>query len=61
MDDRLPPVIDKPVDRARTLPRSGQLALLGGVVLIATAAAILVPYTIIEPYVVPRVVVPQPP
>jgi membrane fusion protein, heavy metal efflux system len=60
MDDRLPPVIDKLVHRARTLPRSRQLALLGGVALLAVAAAILVPYTIVQPYVVPRVLVPQP-
>ncbi len=45
---------------ARTLPRSRQLALLGGVVLVAAAAAFLVPYTVIQPYVVPRVLVPQP-
>lgn len=60
MDNRTP-VIDKLVHRARTLPRAGQLALLVGVVLAAAAAAILVPYTNIQPYVVPRLLVPPTP
>ncbi len=60
MHDRVPPVIDKLVHRSRTLPRSRQLALLGGAALLAAAAAFLVPYTVIQPYVVPRVLVPQP-
>jgi len=54
------PVIDRLSRGARALPRSGQLSVLGGVALLALAAAILFPYTIIQPYVVPRVVVPQP-
>jgi len=60
MNDRLPPVIDRLSHRARTLPRWSQLALVGGAALLAAAAAIFVPYTIIQPYVVPRVLVPQP-
>src|SRR5260370_929530 len=56
-----PPIIDKLVHPPPTLPGSRQLALLGGVPLPAVAAAILVPYTVIQPYVVPRVLVPQPP
>jgi membrane fusion protein, heavy metal efflux system len=54
------PAIDRLSRGARALPRWGQLALLGGVALLALAAAILVPYTVIQPYVVPRVLVPQP-
>jgi membrane fusion protein, heavy metal efflux system len=54
------PVIERRSRGARALPRWGQLTLLAGVALLALAAAILVPYTVIQPYVVPRVLVPQP-
>src|SRR5271170_1850234 len=54
------PVIDWLSRGSRGLPRWRQLTLLGGVALLALAAAILVPYTVIQPYVVPRVLVPQP-
>src|SRR5271166_3207593 len=54
------PAIDRLSSGARALPRWGQLTLLGGVALLALAAAVLVPYTVIQPYVVPRVLVPQP-
>ena len=60
MNDGLSPVIDKLSHRARTLPRWGQLALVGGAALLAAAAAIFVPYTITQRYVVPRVLVPRP-
>jgi membrane fusion protein, heavy metal efflux system len=60
MDDRLSPVMDRLSRGSRALPRWGQLTLLGGVALLALAAAILVPYTVSQPYVVPRVLVPQP-
>jgi len=45
---------------ARALPRSSQLTLLGGVALLALAAAILVPYTVSQPCVAAPVLVPQP-
>ena len=54
------PGIDRLSRGARALPRWSQLTLLGGVALLALAAAILVPYTVSQPYVVPRVLVPQP-
>jgi multidrug efflux pump subunit AcrA (membrane-fusion protein) len=54
------PVIDKLSRPARTLSRSGQLALVGGAALLAAAAAVFVPYTIIQPYMTPRVLPPQP-
>jgi cobalt-zinc-cadmium efflux system membrane fusion protein len=60
MNDGLPPLIDKLSRRARALPRWGQLGLVGCAALLAAAAAIFVPYTIIQPYVTPRVLVPQP-